>query len=122
INFQMRLFKPFGHSYALMLLVALFWAKENSAQGIQVGDKFPDIEIKRILNFHTSQTRTSDFKGKALLIDFWFSACTACLESMPKMDSLQKEFGNDLQILLFNHEPEEKIRNRFKKIRQLNNI
>lgn len=114
----MKLFRP----YRLLLVLTTLFTNENIAQGIQIGDNCPDIEIKQIINYPSGTARLSDFKGKAILIDFWFSACSACIEVMPKLDSLQREFGKDLQILLVNYESEEKVRNTFKKIQRLNGV
>ncbi len=93
-------------SYWLLLVFITLFTKTSIAQGIQIGDNCPDVEIKQIINYPSGNARLSDFKGKALLIDFWFSACTACIEVMPKLDSLQREYGKDLQILLVNYESE----------------
>jgi len=37
-----------------------------------------------------------------VILDFWAIWCTSCLHSFPKLDSLQKQFGDKLQILLVN--------------------
>lgn len=109
-------------SYWLLLVFITLFTKTSIAQGIQIGDNCPDVEIKQIINYPSGTARLSDFKGKALLIDFWFSACTACIEVMPKLDSLQREYGKDLQILLVNYESEEMVRNTFKKIQRINGV
>ena len=36
----------------------------------------------------------SDFKGKIILLDFWYSACGPCLAIMPQLKALAKEFKN----------------------------
>lgn len=43
-----------------------------------------------------------DFKGKAVIIDFWATWCTACIGKFPIMDSLYKAYGGQLEILLVN--------------------
>jgi thiol-disulfide isomerase/thioredoxin len=40
----------------------------------------------------------SEFKGKVVLLDFWFTGCIACLKMKPTMDSIAKLF-NDNQIV-----------------------
>ena len=88
-----------------------------------MGNRCPDIEIKRILNYTSDRARLSDFIGtKALLIDFWFSYCPACLESFPKLDSIQKEFKDDLNILLVTYEPKEKMLGTFNRFDRIKHI
>lgn len=118
----MKLFRPNRILVAFILLLSLLFSTKSIAQGLEVGDNCPDVEIKKIINHSANSARISDFKGKAILIDFWFSSCTACIESMPKLDSIRQEFGEEIQILLVNHESEEKVRNTFKKIKRLNGI
>jgi thiol-disulfide isomerase/thioredoxin len=36
----------------------------------------------------------ADFEGQAMLIDFWATWCPPCLESMPKLDELDRRYGN----------------------------
>ncbi|WBU64357.1 TlpA disulfide reductase family protein [Paracoccus aerodenitrificans] len=37
----------------------------------------------------------SDYKGQALLLNFWATWCAPCREEMPALNSLQKEFGGE---------------------------
>lgn len=37
----------------------------------------------------------SSFKGKVVLIDFWFIGCGACIESVPTLNKLQTKYKND---------------------------
>ena len=37
----------------------------------------------------------SDFRGKAVLVNFWATWCAPCLKELPSLDELQKELGGD---------------------------
>ena len=37
----------------------------------------------------------ADYRGKAVLLNFWATWCAPCREEMPALNSLQKEFGGD---------------------------
>lgn len=76
---------------------------------LTIGDKVPDVVLGNMLNYKTSQGKLSDFKGKAIIIDMWFRECGACREAMPHLDSLQKEFKDDLQVLLVTWQPKAHI-------------
>jgi cytochrome oxidase Cu insertion factor (SCO1/SenC/PrrC family) len=67
-------------------------------------------ELRRRLNAHSApdfalvdkneQIITKDkFKGKLILIDFWFTGCTGCVQMVPVMKKLEKEFSADTNIV-----------------------
>lgn len=67
-----------------------------------VGDHVPDVKITNLYNFPASKIHLSDFSGKPLILDFWAAWCGSCLKAIPSLDSLQREFGDSVQILLVN--------------------
>jgi thiol-disulfide isomerase/thioredoxin len=69
---------------------------------LKVGDKFPEYTFIHLINYPTSTARASDFRGKLLLLDFWSTGCTSCIESWPKLEKLQYQFAGQIQILLVN--------------------
>ncbi|SKA47027.1 hypothetical protein SAMN04488128_10878 [Chitinophaga eiseniae] len=65
----------------------------------------------------------SAFNDKPLIIDFWFIRCAPCLEAMLRLDSLQKVYHNQFNILLATSEKEEDVKaffQRNKKFRDFN--
>lgn len=90
-----------SHSYAQTENV-------NTIKRLEIGDTLPDITFTNTNNFPSWLKSTKDLKGKLILLDFWGLGCTYCIESFPKMNTLQKEFNNKLQIILVNSSSEEK--------------
>ncbi|AMP99814.1 hypothetical protein AY601_2940 [Pedobacter cryoconitis] len=87
------------------------FAQENKAidittKGIQISQQVPDIIITNIHNYKTKTAKISDFKDKLLIIDFWATWCSPCVAMIPKMDSLQKAFGNKIQFLSATYQSE----------------
>ncbi len=68
---------------------------------LKIGDKVPDFEFA-LINYRSSRAKLSDFTGKYIILDFWATWCTACLHNFPKLDSLQKKYAEQLQVLLVN--------------------
>lgn len=69
---------------------------------LTIGDTVPNLHLKHIVNTEEKNVSLSDFRAKITIIDFWSSWCSSCIQQIPHLDSLKKEFGRDLNILLFN--------------------
>jgi thiol-disulfide isomerase/thioredoxin len=78
-------------------------------QSLKIGDSVPDVEIKNVINHPTTSVNISDFKEKLVILDFWATWCTPCVASFPKLDSLQKKFKNEVQILPVTSEGKQKV-------------
>ncbi len=76
---------------------------------LNVGDKVPDIFLKKMLNHKSNSGKLSDFKGKAIIIDQWFIACAPCVGSMRHLDSIQEKFGKDLIVLPVTFEKQQSV-------------
>ena len=60
------------------------------------GKPLPDFEFKDILgNTYTPE----DIKGKVVVINFWFMSCAPCIEEMPELNKLVKEYENNDAVL-----------------------
>lgn len=82
---------------------------------LKVGDKVPDIHFTNVINFKDTEVKLSNFKGKAVILDFWATWCGTCIEKIPLLDAYQKEFAKDLQILLVANDDESRVRAFFAK-------
>lgn len=67
---------------------------------LAIGDKVPGFVFNHVQNHSSSSLKLSDYKGRLVVLDFWATWCTSCLHSFPKMDSLQRVFGDQLKVLL----------------------
>jgi thiol-disulfide isomerase/thioredoxin len=69
---------------------------------LRIGQKIPDLFIENLVNYPKESIKISEFKGKALILDFWTFTCTSCIQSWPKLLQLQEQFQDKLSFLLIN--------------------
>ena len=48
----------------------------------------------------SSRVKLSDYRGKAVLLNFWATWCSPCKVEMPWFVELQKKYGNDGLVIL----------------------
>ncbi|SMC66208.1 TlpA family protein disulfide reductase [Pedobacter africanus] len=71
-----------------------------SSKPLIPGEKVPDFILGQMLNHPTLRSaRISDFKGKLLILDFWNTHCTVCIQQFPKINKLQEKMGDGVIIL-----------------------
>ncbi len=105
------------YTYCVLAMLCL-WASTAQAQNIHpltVGDTVPDITLHHIINAPFSSSKLSYFKSKLLLLDFMNTTCPSCIAALPKLDSLQDQYKDKVQILIVTPEKEEKVRAFLKK-------
>ena len=59
--------------------------------------RLPDLEF---LDADDKPLHFADFKGKAMLVNFWATWCAPCVKEMPSLDRLQVAMGKDKFIVL----------------------
>lgn len=94
----------------LLLISAQAISQPVLQKSLSPGDKVPDIVFEQLYK-RTGEKLTSSLVNKKLVIlDFWNIWCSACLTSLPKMDSLQKKFSEEVQIVLVTTNKESEVR------------
>ncbi|MFT3678651.1 MAG: TlpA disulfide reductase family protein [Ferruginibacter sp.] len=84
----------------LLLIATQATSQSQLRKSLEPGDKVPDIVFEQLFKRSNNTLTASHIQEKLIILDFWNVWCSACLTSMPKMDSLQKMFGDKLQIIL----------------------
>ena len=67
--------------------------------GVGQGKLAPDFEVSE---FDGSRTRLSDFRGQAVVVNFWATWCLFCALEMPDLCQLKLNHGDDLVIVSVN--------------------
>jgi len=93
----------------------------NGLADLQIGKPGPDIILKNIEHFKSSQKSLRDFRGKWLILDFWSSGCASCVASFPGLNQMQKTYADKVQIILLGRD-DKWIRPMYEKFRVRQNL
>lgn len=92
---------------AFICLLAILWLCHSNAQTIKplaIGDKVPDWVINDFINAPSSSSRLPFAKNKIILLDFFATWCGPCFAMLPRLDSLDKQMGDTLQVFVVGYE------------------
>lgn len=80
------------------------------------GEKVPDVDLGHIWNEGGKQYEFDDLQGQVVILDFWFTACSACVAGFPKMKKLQETFKDQVKIFLVTFDGDQKVEKLLKKM------
>ncbi|WP_145412959.1 redoxin domain-containing protein [Paenibacillus xylanexedens] len=81
------------------VLVNLSNSDSKSNNPIRTGVEAPDFTA---VNSEGEQVQLSDYRGKAVMINFWASWCTPCVREMPLVHELAQQNQNNVETLFVN--------------------
>jgi len=111
----MKLYISVGLSILFLFLCSTFCA----GQELTIADKVPNIKLVDNRNEKMGSFMLSDIKAKLIIFDFWGTGSTSCIKAFPKIDSLQRKFGNEIQFILVNKESVDSTKRFFEKRKQI---
>lgn len=99
-----------------MATLCLFFSAPSQAQSVtpafkpvKIGGRIPDVTLTNVYNYETTKTNLSDFKAKLIILDFWATSCTSCLDNLPKTEELQKKYGGEVQFIKVTCQPRTEV-------------
>ncbi|WP_268848174.1 redoxin domain-containing protein [Flavobacterium aestivum] len=99
-----------------ILLVALLIAFEGFGQiKLKVGDASPKLTVT---DYIENVPENKNFKNSYILLEFWATWCSTCLQEVPKLNQLQEQFksNKDLVFVSMTDEKPEKVMRTLKRI------
>lgn len=61
----------------------------------EVREKIPEFELE---DFQGQKVKVATASGKPIFIDFWAAWCPFCVDEMPEIEKIHKEFGDQLAV------------------------
>lgn len=84
-----------------VLLFATLLLLPAASFALEAGDKAPGFAAQSLDG--SEKLSLAAYRGKVVYLDFWASWCPPCLQSLPLLESLRKEFPADqVQFLAVN--------------------
>ena len=104
----------------IFIFLLTVFAKPSKGQisRLSIGDLLPPTNLKGFYNEPTKILNTAALKNKVVIFSFWATNCSSCIANMPKLEKLQKQFGDSLAVILVTEEPYTKV-NKFWKVNQI---
>lgn len=95
-------------------LISLLISLQAFSQTLTVGDKIPALSVDNCIlpgspNMLVKNVSLQNFSGKVIILDFWATWCGPCISSMPKLEKLQKQYPDKLQVIGVSHEAVKRI-------------
>lgn len=87
---------------SLVLTIAVVITVDSQKKTLKLSDPLPSsvwTTPLEVMNHSEKTLNLSTDKNKLILLDFWNTWCSACLKGFPKMEELQKKFGDKIKIL-----------------------
>ena len=83
--------------------------KIDITKALKVGQELPVLPAMKLLNYGTKEIYWDKLKDKVIILDFFDTYCSNCIRDMPKLQQLQDELNDKLQIVLVTWQDKETI-------------
>ena len=91
--------------FLIFIFFGLYYSA-SAQNGYKVNNTIINFKADKILNYSSEKSDFNSLKKQITIIDFFGTWCIPCLRSLPHLDSLQKQFPNNLRIILVSVEKE----------------
>jgi thiol-disulfide isomerase/thioredoxin len=107
------------HKLCCCIVLFVFLSACGKGQGIRIGKKFPEGRYTRFMNSAIPELDISDYKGKAVIVEFLSIGCLSCIKALPRIDSMQRRFKGEVEFVLAYRESKKELEEFFEQRKQL---
>lgn len=94
--------------FSAMMIAGCVRPPAELREAVQVGEAAPAFKLPDLSG---QQVSLDQYKGRVVMLDFWATWCGPCRMTMPLMESIQKEYADNLILLTVNlQEPKDVVR------------
>ncbi|TJZ61781.1 TlpA family protein disulfide reductase [Sphingobacterium olei] len=79
-------------------------------QEIKIGEKLPVSVFDSLSFLDGHRLKYDSIRGKNVIIEFWSVWCSTCIAGMPKLQSYQEKYNDELEVLLVTSQDSASIR------------
>ncbi|MEZ0396986.1 MAG: redoxin domain-containing protein [Anaerolineales bacterium] len=79
-------------------------------QVVHLGQVAPDFSLEMLGG---ERVRLSDYRGRAVMVNFWATWCGYCIEEMPLIQATQERYASQLVVLAVNQGENQQIVSQF---------
>ena len=87
--------------------------KEINRKKKIIGKPFPLFNVESI---DGKVINLESLKGKPTIINLWFTNCTPCIEEMPILNKIKKQFGDKCNYVAITFDPKDKVQKILSKV------
>lgn len=83
---------------------------------LKIGEPLPEsiwTTPLQVVNHPQKTITLAPDKNKLILLDFWATWCSSCLKNFPRMEELQKHFGDKIKVLTVSNQSRTVLENFF---------
>ena len=102
-----------GLCAAVVCLTAACGPREEASAPLPVLRPVPAWKLKDV---NGREVKSTDFKGRVVLVDFWATWCAPCIKEMPEYEAWQKKYADRGLVVLgfaIDDEPDVEVLKRF---------
>lgn len=96
-------------SLFFLLLVACS-SLAQAQPALKVGDLFPDIFFRNVVNAPTRDLEARMYTTKFTIVNFWGTWCSPCLPEMDSLAKLQVKNNSRIQVIAVSNDPVDKLK------------
>lgn len=77
------------------------FAKTEAPEGYEIGEECPDFTVELYKNKGNGEDffTLSQWKGKVIVLNFWYISCGPCLAELPHFNEVQEEYAENVKIV-----------------------